>query len=107
MKNITLWTKILANRIAADAEAEAKTARFAADAEAARIAMEAEAEAVAARRITAEAASVHRSVVQSPECKQVEREQFKFWVRAIMNQSITYLKGKRVNEYPPPQALPT
>ena len=63
MKNLTLWTNFLVNRIAADAEAEAKTARFAADAEAARIAMEAEAEAVAARRITAEAASVHRSVV--------------------------------------------
>jgi hypothetical protein len=37
MKNLTLWTKLLANRIAADAEAEANAARFAVDAEAARI----------------------------------------------------------------------
>ena len=63
MKNLTLWTKVLANRIATVAEAEAKAARFATDAEADRIAVEAEAEAVVARRIAAEAASVHRSSV--------------------------------------------
>ena len=63
MKNLTLWTKVLANRIATVAEAEAKAARFATDAEADRIAVEAEAEAVAARRIAPEAASVHRSSV--------------------------------------------
>ncbi len=65
MKNLTLWTKVLANRIATVAEAEAKAARFATDAEADRIAVEAEAEAeaVAARRIAAEAASVPRSSV--------------------------------------------
>ena len=56
MKNLTLWTKVLANRIATVAEAEAKAARFATDAEADRIAVEAEAEAVAARKIAAEAA---------------------------------------------------
>lgn len=54
---------MLANRIATVAEAEAKAARFATDAEADRIAVEAEAEAVVARRIAAEAASVHRSSV--------------------------------------------
>ena len=63
MKNLTLWTKVLANRIATVAEAEAKAARFATDAEADRIAVEAKAEAVVARRIAAEAASVHRSSV--------------------------------------------
>jgi hypothetical protein len=47
-------------------------------------------------------------LLQSPECKQVERIQFEFWVRAaIMNQSTNYLKGKTADESPPPQALPS
>ena len=56
LRRLPFIVLVLANRIATDAEAEAKAVRFAADAEAARIAVEAKAEAVAARKIAAEAA---------------------------------------------------
>ena len=125
------WCLLSARRIAAESEA----ARIAAEVEATRIAAKIEADMIAvdveaariaaaiariarrdavisvqieaARLSAAESTSAHRPVEQSPECKQAEREWYEFWVCVIMNQSITYLKGKRFNESPPPQALPT
>jgi hypothetical protein len=68
-----------------------------AEAEAPRIAAEAEVEA---------AASAHRPVKQSPECKRAERERYEYWTRKIKKYSIPYLQGKTADESLPPQALP-
>ena len=111
-----------AARITAEAEAariaEAKAVRIAEEAKAAKIAaMIARcntrtaamiaAEAEATRRSTAESASVHRPVKQSPECKRAERERYEFWTHKIEKYSIPYLQGKMADESPPPQALPS
>ena len=98
---------MLANRIATDAEAEAKAVRFAADAEAARIAVEAKAEAVAARKIAAEAAPFIVLLCSHLNANRLRENSTSFWVHAIMNQSTNYLKGKTADESPPPQALPS
>jgi hypothetical protein len=73
------------------------------EAEAARIAMEAEAKA--ARRLATDSTSAHHPVVQSPECKQAEIKRYKFWLREIVDHSITYLQVKIAYKSPSPQAL--
>ena len=118
--------EVEATRFAADVEATRIAAMIAAEVEAARIAAEVEAAMIAARiaamiarhdvkivadveaaRIsTAESASAHRPVEQSSECKQAERERYKFLMRMILIHNIWYL-GKTADESPPPQALPT
>jgi len=113
--------QIEATRIAAEVEA----ARIAAKIEADRIAVDVEAARISAeiariarrdafiaakieatRLSDAESASAHRSVEQSPECKQAERDRYKFMMRMIIIHDIWYLHGKNADESPPPQELP-
>jgi hypothetical protein len=97
--------------------AEVEAARIAAEVEAARIAARIAAmiarrdariaaEVEAARMSTAESASAHRPVEQSPEYKQAERESYEFMMRMIIIHNVWYLQGKTADKSPPPQALP-
>jgi hypothetical protein len=129
MKQLTLWTNVLATRkIAAEIEAtriaaEIEAARIAVEVEAARIAVDVEAARIAAviarrnvkiaayieaAKISAtESASAHRLVDQSSECKQAERERYELLIHIFVIHNIVYLQGKTADKSPPPQALPT
>ncbi len=83
------------SHVEAEAKAEA-TWRFAVDSKAKATRIAAEARDKSTRRFATNSASANHPVVQSIQCKQVEREQYKFLLRVIMNHSITYLQRDNV-----------